>query len=83
MTRFRVFLVTALLAVAGLAAAAPSASAAANDEHASCLGSLSSFAGQLQIRDDFAPQPGEPGEPVSFGARAHEDLATCIAGVLG
>ena len=80
MTRFRVFLVTALVAVAGLAAAAPSASAAANDEHASCLGSLSSFAGQLQIRDDFAPQPGER---VSFGARAHEDLATCLAGVLG
>jgi len=80
MSRFRLFLVTGLVALAGLAAAAPSASAAANDEHASCLGSLSSFAGPLQLRDDFAPQPGAR---VSFGAHAHEDLATCIAGVLG
>ena len=80
MTRFRVFLISGLVAVAGLAAAAPSASAAANDDHASCLGSLSSFVGPLQLRDDFAPQPGER---VSFGARAHEDLAICIAGALG
>lgn len=78
MSRFRVFLVTGLVALAGLAAAAPSASAQANDDHASCLGSLSAFAGSLQLRDDFAP---ESGETVSFGAQQHFDLATCLTGV--
>jgi hypothetical protein len=78
MSRFRMFLVAALVSLAGLAAAAPSASAMANDDHASCLGTLSSFAGSLQLRDDFAPQPGEI---VSFGARQHFDLATCLSGL--
>jgi hypothetical protein len=73
-----VFLIAGLFALAALAAAAPSASAMANDEQASCLGSLSSFAGPLQLRDDFAP---EDGASVSFGAQQHFDLATCLTGV--
>jgi hypothetical protein len=78
MSRFRMLLVAGLLALACLALAASSASATANDEHASCLGTLSSFAGSLQLRDDFAPQPGDV---VSFGAQQHFDLATCLSGV--
>ncbi len=78
MWRFRMFLVAGLVALAGLAGTAPSASAMANDDYASCLGSLSSFAGSLQLRDDFAPQPGAT---VAIGARAHEDFLTCLSGV--
>jgi hypothetical protein len=68
MSRFRVFLVSGLVANAGVAATAPSASAqATQNEHASCVGVLSSFVGADPLsdivvpgvsRDDFAPQPG-------------------------
>ena len=64
MSRFRVFVISGLVALAGLAAAAPGASAQASEEHASCLGVLSSVSGSqlhgvpgLQ-RQDFAPFPG-------------------------
>jgi hypothetical protein len=67
--RFRVFLISALVALAGLAAAAPSASAQATlNEDASCMGILSSFVGADPLADivapgvsrsDFAPLPGE------------------------
>jgi hypothetical protein len=65
MSRFRVFLITALVAVAGLAAVAPSASAQASplgppqapfNENASCMGSLSSFVGASALAPLFTDQ---------------------------
>ena len=63
MSRFRIFLASGLVALACLAAAAPSASAQAQTQaHGSCLGVLSAFAGSVQgdeiFRQDFAPAPG-------------------------
>jgi hypothetical protein len=79
MSRCRTFLVAGLVAVAGLAAAAPSASAQAQtQEHGSCLGVLSAFAGSQQndaiFRQDFAPAPGAL---VSGGAQLKGDLTFC------
>ena len=63
MTRFRIFLISALVTLAALAAVAPSASAQAQTQaHGSCVGVLSAFAGSQQgdpfFRQDFAPLPG-------------------------
>lgn len=81
MSRFRIFLVAGLLALGGLAAAAPSASAQAQTQaHASCLGVLSAFAGSQQgdpfLRQDFAPFPGQL---VSVGARLKGNLPFCAS----
>lgn len=63
MSRPRRLLVAALCALAACAATAPSASAQAQtQQHGSCLGVLSAFAGSQQgdtiFRQDFAPAPG-------------------------
>jgi hypothetical protein len=77
MSRFRMFVVSGLVALGGLVAAAPSASAQfQTQKHGSCVGVLSSFAGsQLQIRQDFAPAPGGV---VSSIARQKGDLLFCL-----
>lgn len=79
MTRFRIFLVCGLVALAGLVVAAPSASAQAQtQEHGSCGGVLSAFVGSQQgdefFRQDFAPLPGDL---VSSIARQKGDLTFC------
>ena len=62
-------------AVTGLSAAAPVA-AAQPPPQASCLGVLSSFAGQSGIRDDFAPPVS--GARVAHIASEHGDLGYCL-----
>jgi hypothetical protein len=79
MSRFRIFLISGLVALAGLAAAAPSASAQAQTQaHGSCAGVLSAAAASVQddefFRQDFAPLPGEL---VSGIAGQKGDLAFC------
>jgi len=74
MSRLRAVLVTGLVALAGVAMAAPSA-AAQPPSQASCVGVLSSFAGQAGIRSDFAPAPGSE---VSRIAHEHGDLGFCL-----
>jgi len=64
MSRPRRLLVAALCGLAALAATAPAASAQGQtQQHGSCLGVLSSFAGSVQgddiLRQDFAPAPGQ------------------------
>ena len=81
MSRLRALLVTGLAAaLAALAIAAPSASAQ-TPPSASCLGVLSSFAGQEGIRNDFAPPVS--GERVAFIASNHGDFAFCLNVFLG
>jgi hypothetical protein len=74
MSRSRRVLVTGLAALAAVAVAAPSA-AAQPPPSASCLGVLSSFAGQAGIRSDFAPAPGSE---VSRIAHEHGDFGFCL-----
>jgi hypothetical protein len=62
MSRCRIFLASGLVALAGLAAAAPASAQAQPPANASCVGVLSAFAGSVQgdeiLRQDFAPAPG-------------------------
>jgi len=80
MSRIRALFVTILATLAALALAAPSASSLPPPE-ASCLGVLSSFAGQAGIRDDFAPPVS--GERVAFIASNHGDFGYCLSVFLG
>ena len=73
MPRFKKLL-AAFGAVAVTVVAAPPASAQPSPQ-ASCLGVLSSFAGQAGIRADFAPAPGAE---VSRIAAEHGDLGFCL-----
>jgi hypothetical protein len=84
MSRFRIFLISGLVALGGFVAAAPSASAQAETQaHGSCLGVLSSFAGSQQdddiLREDFAPAPGGD---VAAVAEQKGNLTFC-AGLIG
>ena len=74
MSRLKVFLVSCVVALIGAAATASSAPAQPPSD-ASCLGVLSSFAGQAGTRDLFAPAPGQA---VARLAQAHGDLAYCL-----
>jgi hypothetical protein len=76
MSRRSTPLVCLVSALAGLGAAAPLAPAQPPPE-ASCLGVLSSFAGQSGTRDDFAPPVS--GARVAFIAGEHGDLGYCIS----
>jgi hypothetical protein len=80
MSRFRIFLISGFVALASLAAAAPSASAQAQTQaHGSCAGVLSAAAGVQGdefFRQDFAPAPGEL---VSGVAGQKGDLAFCAS----
>jgi hypothetical protein len=77
MSRIRVFLISGLVALGGLAAAAPVVSAQEQtQENASCPGVLSSVGGPLQLRDDFAPAPGEE---VSGRAQQKGDFEFCFS----
>jgi hypothetical protein len=92
MRRVRVLLVTGLLAVAGVAATASSASAqepnAPSNENASCIGVLSSFVGAHPSAEIFAPDlsrpdfagqedfEGPPGQSVHLGAQFKSVLPT-------
>jgi hypothetical protein len=75
MSRLRTLLVAGVLALFAVAIAAPSASAQTPSE-ASCLGVLSSFAGQDGIRDDFAPPVS--GARVASIASEHGDFNFCL-----
>jgi hypothetical protein len=84
MSRFRMLVISGLVALAGLAAAAPSASAQAQTQaHGSCAGVLSAAAASVQgdefFRQDFAPLPGAT---VSGIAGQKGNLAFC-ASLLG
>jgi hypothetical protein len=68
----RRLLVSGVVAVAGLAAAVPTASAEPTE--ASCAGVLSVLAAQQQLRDEFAPLPSDV---VVAIAQQHGDLAFC------
>jgi hypothetical protein len=81
MSRRRTVFITGLVALSGLAAVAPSAPAQPPSQ-ASCLGVLSSFAGQAGIRDDFAPPPIS-GNSLSMLAREHGDFGYCLSVFLG
>jgi len=70
----------AAAAAASVAIAAPTASAAPPPE-ASCLGVLSSFAGQAGTRDDYAPPVS--GARVAEIAGEHGDFNYCVAVFLG
>jgi hypothetical protein len=76
MTRWRLLLTSGLVALASLAVVAPSAPAQPPPE-ASCLGVLSSFAGQAGIRDDFAPPVS--GARVARIAKQHGDFGFCLS----
>jgi len=85
MSRLRTFVVCGLVALAGLAALAPSASAQAETQrHGSCAGVLSSFAAFQRddelVRQDFAPLPGGV---VATIAQEKGLLATCATFVPG
>jgi hypothetical protein len=75
MSRIKVSLLSGFVVLAGVGAASPAASAQPPD-NASCLGVLSSFAGQAGIRSEFAPAPGRN---VSQLAQEHGDFAYCFA----
>jgi hypothetical protein len=79
MSRLRAVLITGLVALAGVAVAAPSA-AAQPPPQASCAGVLSSFAGQGGFRQEFAPAPGGV---VSGIAREQGDLGFCAGLIFG
>jgi hypothetical protein len=75
MSRRTTLLLSVAGAVTGLAAAAPVAPAQPPPQ-ASCLGVLSSFAGQSGIRDEFAPPVS--GARVAFIAGEHGDFNYCL-----
>jgi hypothetical protein len=81
MSRLRTLVVTGSVALVGVALAAPSAGAQPPPE-ASCLGVLSSFAGQAGIRDEFAPPPVS-GQRLATVASEHGDFGFCLAVFLG
>jgi|SRR5215204_4855352 len=88
MSRIRIFLVSGLVALAGLVVAVPSASAQATEnENASCMGVLSSFVGADPLADivapgvsrsDFAPLPGEDVSGVAQEKGGTPGLVTLI-----
>lgn len=83
MSRCRIFLASGLVALAGLAAAAPSASAQAQPPaNASCVGVLSAFAGSVQgdeiRRQDFAPALGADVAAVAQQTGTFEECAALI-----
>jgi hypothetical protein len=83
MSRFRIFLASGLVALAGLAAEAPSASAQAQTQaHGSCVGVLSAFAGSVQgdeiFRQDFAPTPGPDVAAVAQQKGTLDDCAALL-----
>jgi hypothetical protein len=80
MSRVRTLLVCGVVALASVAVAAPSAPAQPPEE-ASCLGVLSSFAGQAGIRDDFAPPIS--GQRTARIAGEHGDFGFCLSVFLG
>jgi hypothetical protein len=80
LTRCRALLTSGLVVLASLAVVAPSASAQPPPE-ASCVGVLSSFAGQAGIRDEFAPPVS--GARVARIAREHGDFPFCLTVFLG
>jgi hypothetical protein len=67
------FLASCAVALVSVAATSPAATAEPSD--ASCVGVLSSFAGQAGIRDLFAPAPGAA---VAQLAQAHGDFSFCL-----
>ena len=71
-SRPKLFLASCAVALVSVAATAPAAPAEPPPQ-ASCLGVLSSFAGQAGIRDQFAPAPG----PLEL-AHAHGDFSYCL-----
>ena len=79
MVTYRSFLACAV-ATTGLVIAAPSVPAQPPPQ-ASCLGVLSSFAGQAGIRDDFAPPVS--GQRVATIAGEHGDFGHCLTVFLG
>ena len=74
MSRSKALVAAGLGALACLTAAAPAASAQPPPQ-ASCVGVLSSFAGQVGIRNEFAPAPGAE---VARIAHAHGDFGECL-----
>jgi hypothetical protein len=76
MARRKVLPVSALVALASLAVAAPAASAEPPPD-ASCLGVLSAFAGQAGTRDLFAPPVS--GARVARIASEHWDFNYCLS----
>jgi hypothetical protein len=78
MSRVRRLLLFGVLAATSVAATAPAA-AARPPPNASCVGVLSSFAGQAHIRSQFAPAPGQL---VASVAQQHGGFAFC-AGLIG
>jgi hypothetical protein len=78
-SRPRLWLVSGVVALAGVALPS-SVAEAAPPADASCLGVLSSFAGEAGIRDEFAPAPG----PLVAGlASQHGDFEYCLGLFLG
>ena len=75
MSRRKPLLLCVVSALFGLAAA-PALAPAQPPPKASCLGVLSSFAGQSGIRDDFAPPVS--GARVAFIAGERGDLNYCL-----
>jgi hypothetical protein len=75
-SRSTAVLVTGVVALAGVALAAPP-TVAQPPPDASCLGVLSSFAGQAGIRDQFAPPPIS-GQSLSTLALEHGDFGFCL-----
>jgi hypothetical protein len=80
MSRSKALMAAGLGGLALLTAAAPAASAQPPPQ-ASCLGVLSSFAGQAGIRDQFAPPVS--GARVAEIASAHGDFGYCVSVFLG
>jgi hypothetical protein len=75
MSRLKLLLLSCLLTMTAAASTAPAV--AADPPGPSCLGVLSSFAGQAGIRDQFAPPIS--GARVAMLASAHGDLGYCIS----
>ena len=74
MSSLKLVLVTGAVAAAGLVAAP--AATAQPPANASCVGALSSVAGQTGVRSEFAPAPGAE---VAALAQQHGDFAYCFA----
>ena len=74
MSRSKALIAAGLGGLVCLTAAAPAASAQPPPQ-ASCVGVLSSFAGQAGIRNQFAPAPGAQ---VARVAQEHGDFGFCL-----
>lgn len=79
MSRPKAFLTTCTMALVGVAANSPVA-AGQPPSKASCVGVLSSFAGQAGTRDEFSPAPGAA---VARLASEHGDFSYCLNVFLG